>query len=140
MSFSNNCKPERMPGPITGNPLNGLTDRASIQVQKIFDACMKQETLTDEQIVVTNLTPSTYTAPLTFEREKSTVAPSGQTIRLRTDGSGRAYIKNSHCFRRRNIRRTGCRPFGRKTGDCDQIPWKFYAEGSGHPRRGDFKR
>ncbi len=38
MSFSNNCKPERMPGPIVGNPLNGLTDRASIQVQKIFDA------------------------------------------------------------------------------------------------------
>ena len=70
MSFSNNCKPERMPGPITGNPLNGLTDRASIQVQKIFDACMKQETLTDEQIVVTNLTPSTYTA--TFVSAKST--------------------------------------------------------------------
>ena len=42
MSFSNNCKQERMPGPIVGNPLNGLTDRASIQVQKIFDACMKQ--------------------------------------------------------------------------------------------------
>ena len=33
---------------------------------------MKQETLTDEQIVVTNLTPSTYTAPLTFVSAKST--------------------------------------------------------------------
>ena len=72
MSFSNNCKPERMPGPIVGNPLNGLTDRASIQVQKIFDACMKQETLTDEQIVVSNLEPSTFTAPLTFVSAKST--------------------------------------------------------------------
>ena len=72
MSFSNNCKPERMPGPIVGNPLNGLTDRASIQVQKIFDACMKQETLTDEQIVVSNLTPSTFVRPLTFVSAKST--------------------------------------------------------------------
>lgn len=71
MSFSNNCKPERMPGPIVGNPLNGLTDRASIQVQKIFDACMKQETLTDETLVVSNLQPSNYTAPLTFVSAKS---------------------------------------------------------------------
>ena len=80
MSFSNNCKPERMPGPIVGNPLNGLTDRASIQVQKIFDACMKQETLTDEQIVVSNLEPSTFTAPLTFVSAKSTTDVTGNNL------------------------------------------------------------
>lgn len=72
MSFSNNCKPERMPGPIVGNPLNGLTDRASIQVQKIFDACIKQETLTDEEIVVYDLQPCDFTQPLTFVSAKST--------------------------------------------------------------------
>ena len=38
----------------------------------LFDACMKQETLTDEQIVVSNLEPSTFTAPLTFVSAKST--------------------------------------------------------------------
>lgn len=82
MSFSNNCKPERTPGPIVGNPLNGLNERASIQVQKIFDACMKQETLTDEAIVVSNLQPATFTAPLTFVSAKSTTDISVENLTI----------------------------------------------------------
>lgn len=72
MSFSNNCKPDKMPGPIQGNPLNGLTDRVSIQVQKVFDACMKQETLVDQTISVNDFTPREFECPLQFVSAKST--------------------------------------------------------------------
>lgn len=72
MSFSNNCKPEKMPGPIQGNPLNGLTDRVSIQVQKVFDACMKQETLVDFNISVTDFSQRECQCPLQLVSAKST--------------------------------------------------------------------
>ena len=47
MSFSNNVRPDRMPGPIVGNAANGLCEKVCIEVKKVFDACIKQETLTD---------------------------------------------------------------------------------------------
>lgn len=71
MSFSNNCKPEKMPGPIKGNPLTGLCEKACIQVNKVFDACMKQETLQNQLITVTNIVPSTLTPPYRFISAKS---------------------------------------------------------------------
>ena len=59
MSFiNNNPRPERTPGPINGNPLNGLNERVCIQVKKVFDACIRQETLENENIVVSNISPA----------------------------------------------------------------------------------
>ncbi len=72
MSFCNNLKPERTPGPITGNPLHNLCERACIQVKKVFDACLQQTSLEDYQITITNPTPTSYTAPLTFVSAAST--------------------------------------------------------------------
>lgn len=76
MSFSNNCKPEKMPGPLKGNPLQGLCEKACIQVNKVFDACMKQETITNVLINVTNITPTSLVAPYKFISAKSNTTKS----------------------------------------------------------------
>lgn len=47
MSFCNTLKPDRTPGPISGNPLHNLCERACIQVRKVFDACINQTSLED---------------------------------------------------------------------------------------------
>lgn len=74
MSFCNNLKPDRTPGPITGNPLHNLCERACIQVKKVFDACLNQTSLEDYSITLTNPTPPVYTDPLTFVSGASTAA------------------------------------------------------------------
>ena len=66
MSFFTNSRNERCPGPINGNPLNGLCERMCIQTTKVFDSCMKQITLNDYNLQLTNFNPATYTEPLTF--------------------------------------------------------------------------
>lgn len=67
MSFSNNCKSDKIPGPIRGNGLNGLCERACIQCDKVIDMCMKQETLLGEQVTLTDVVPNTgLTQPYTF--------------------------------------------------------------------------
>lgn len=72
MPFSNNVRPDRMPGPINGNPAQGLCERACIQVTKVFDACIKQETLPQQMLLVTDITPSTVSEPYTFVSARST--------------------------------------------------------------------
>lgn len=74
MPFSNNVRPERMPGPINGNPAAGLCEKVCIQVTKVFDACIKQETLTQQPTVVTNITPDTAVPPYTFVSARSTTS------------------------------------------------------------------
>lgn len=59
MSFLNNIKPDKMPGTISGNALNGLCEKTCIQVNKVFDACIKQESFTDVTVSVTNIMPTT---------------------------------------------------------------------------------
>ena len=66
MSFCNTLKPDRTPGPISGNPLHNLCERACIQVRKVFDACINQTSLEDYGVTITNPTPANYTTPLTF--------------------------------------------------------------------------
>ena len=66
MSFFTSSRNERCPGPITGNPLNGLCERMCIQTTKVFDSCMKQISLSDYTLTLTNFNPATYTEPLTF--------------------------------------------------------------------------
>lgn len=72
MPFSNNVRPDRMPGPLSGNPVQGLCEKACIQATKVFDACIKQETLTQQILTVSDITPATATAPYTFGSARST--------------------------------------------------------------------
>ena len=66
MSFYSGNRQGNFPGPIVGNPLNGLCEKAVIQTRKVFDACMKQIQLNDEVVTVTDFTPADPVFPLTF--------------------------------------------------------------------------
>lgn len=71
MSFFCNFQSDKCPGPINGNPLNGLCEKVCIQAKKVFDACMQQSQLTDIVLNLTNITPVSPTYPLTFISAKS---------------------------------------------------------------------
>lgn len=72
MSFcNNNSTPDRCPGNISGNPMNGLCEKVCIQTVKIFDACMMQTSI-DSTVTLTNLSPANPTLPLTFVSGRST--------------------------------------------------------------------
>lgn len=73
MSFANNNN-ERIPGPIQGNALNGLCEKACLQVKKVFDACMRQTTEENVSVTLTDLAPENPTFPLTFVSGKSTTS------------------------------------------------------------------
>lgn len=74
MSFFCNFKSDKCPGPINGNPLNGLCEKVCIQVKKVFDACMRQTQETGLVLNVDNLTPPSPTYPLKFVSAKSTTS------------------------------------------------------------------
>lgn len=66
MSFYiNNTNPSR-PGPIMGNPLNGICEKILIETTKVFDACVSQSTETGIVLPVTDLDPANPATPLTF--------------------------------------------------------------------------
>lgn len=94
MSFSNNCKPEKMPGPIKGNPMAGLCEKACIQVNKVFDACMKQETLQNVTITLCNIQPTTLTPPYKFISGKTPTTEASIANLMVTD------LPDSHCCSR----------------------------------------
>ncbi len=71
MSFYTSNRNENTPGPIVGNPLYGLCEKACIQVNKVFDACIQQETIEGVQLSVSNITPSGSVEPYTFVSAKS---------------------------------------------------------------------
>ena len=72
MSFYSNFQSDKCPGSITGNPINGLTEKVCVQVEKIFDACIKQGQLENYALTLTDLTPGNPTYPLTFVSARST--------------------------------------------------------------------
>ncbi len=72
MSFCNNSNTDRCPGNISGNPMNGLSEKVCVQVRKVFDACMSQQTLETTTVTLTNLSPANPTLPLTFVGGSST--------------------------------------------------------------------
>lgn len=74
MSFYSNFQSDKCPGPITGNPLNGLIEKVCVQAEKIFDACIKQTQLDNYALALTDPTPTTVTYPLTFVSARSTTA------------------------------------------------------------------
>ncbi|MBQ8309352.1 MAG: hypothetical protein IJX96_05910 [Clostridia bacterium] len=74
MSFYSNFQSDKCPGSITGNPINGLTEKVCIQAEKIFDAAIKQTQIDNYSLVLTDLSPETPTYPLTFISARSTTA------------------------------------------------------------------
>ncbi len=66
MSFYTCNRGGNVPGVITGNPLNGICEKACIQTNKVLDSCMKRLQETNLQVALTNLTPANPTLPLTF--------------------------------------------------------------------------
>lgn len=66
MSFYTCNRSGSCPGVISGNPINGICEKACIQVDKVLDAGMRQIQETNVQITVTNQNPASPTTPLTF--------------------------------------------------------------------------
>ena len=74
MSFYSNFKSDRCPGALTGNPINGLTEKVCIEVEKVFDAGIRQTQLENYSLTLTDITPATVTYPLTFVSARSTTS------------------------------------------------------------------
>ena len=74
MSFYSNFQSDKCPGPITGNPLNGLTEKVCIQAEKIFDAAIKQTQLENYALTLTDISIENPTYPLTFISARSTTS------------------------------------------------------------------
>lgn len=66
MSFFSGNRQGCNPGPISGNPLQGLCEKACIQTRKVFDACMKQLQMDSVSLTLADITPEGLTAPYTF--------------------------------------------------------------------------
>ncbi len=66
MSFYiNNNNPNR-PGPICGNPMNGICEKVLIETTKVFDACVCSTTETGIILQLTGFNPANPVLPLTY--------------------------------------------------------------------------
>ena len=74
MSFYSNFHSDKCPGQLSGNPLNGLTEKVCIQADKIFDACIKQTQIENYTLTLTDPEPATVTYPLNFVSARSLTA------------------------------------------------------------------
>ena len=74
MSFYSNFQSDKCPCQITGNPINGLTEKVCIQAEKIFDAAIKQNRIENYSLVLSDPTPADPTYPLTFVSARSTTS------------------------------------------------------------------
>lgn len=56
MSFYSykNADPANSPGEISGSALDGLNEKVCIQVQRVYDSCLQQEQLTNQDITITS--------------------------------------------------------------------------------------
>ncbi len=68
MSFFSGNRTDRGPGPIVGNPTNGLCEKVCILTKKVFDSCLNQFQAQGVNVVVDPATynPENPTFPLTF--------------------------------------------------------------------------
>lgn len=88
MSFYSNFSSDHCPGAITGNPLNGLSEKVCIQAEKIFDAGIVQTRLENYTIALADPTPADPTYPLTFVSARSVsgaVTVSGLSVERQPD-------------------------------------------------------
>ena len=97
MSFYSNFQSDKCPCAITGNPLNGLTEKVCIQAEKIFDACIRQTQVQNYALTITDGKPDAtdlaafglrYVTPTTSHaanpKEEQGIAP---LLPLSTDGT-----------------------------------------------------
>ena len=66
MSFFINNTSTNRPGPLCGNPVNGLNEKVLIEVTRVFDACMQNETIQGVSLVLSDFNPANPALPLTF--------------------------------------------------------------------------
>ncbi len=72
MSFYiNNTNPNK-PGPICGNPVNGICEKILIETTKVFDACVCSSTETGIILQATDFFPADPANPLTFISAENT--------------------------------------------------------------------
>ena len=59
MSFYSykNANAEASPGMVSGNILNGLNQRVCIQVKNVYDSCLSQQQLDDQEVTIENIVP-----------------------------------------------------------------------------------
>ena len=93
MSFSNNCKSDKIPGPIRGNATAGLCEKVCIQAEKVFDACMRQDSLTDLSLTLTDVTPG-LTEPYRFVSARSSSTEAIVSDLVVTE------LPDAHCYAR----------------------------------------
>lgn len=74
MSFYSNFHSDKCPCQITGNPINGLTEKVCIQAEKIFDAGIKQTQIENYALTLTDISIENPTYPLTFVSARSTTS------------------------------------------------------------------
>ncbi len=78
MSFYSGGRLPNYPGPIVGNPLTGICEKACISTKKVFDICIKQLQENDVLVTAFNYDPANPALPLTFV--SATSVPNGATI------------------------------------------------------------
>lgn len=66
MSFYINNTNGARPGPINGNPTNGICEKVLIETTKVFDACISQSTESGIVLILSNFNPANPVLPLTF--------------------------------------------------------------------------
>ena len=64
--FINNNNNTNKPGPIVGNPLNGICEKALIEVTKVFDACVSITHESGIILTATDFDPPAPVLPLTY--------------------------------------------------------------------------
>lgn len=73
MSFYiNNTNPNK-PGPICGNPMNGICEKILIETKKVFDACVCTSVENGIVLQITDLNPANSVLPLTYISAENTV-------------------------------------------------------------------
>ncbi|HHT66512.1 MAG: hypothetical protein ACOX25_00535 [Caldicoprobacterales bacterium] len=84
-SYKNEGNP-RCPGRIGFDGLRKIHEKVCIQVNKVYDSCLQQETLNDVRIVLTEISKSrhTFVPPLTFVSCRSTTTK-GKLVHTRID-------------------------------------------------------
>jgi hypothetical protein len=82
MSFFTSNRSEFCPGPICGNPLNGLCERVCIETKKVYDSCIRQIELFGTQAVLVNLEPPAPAQPLAFTSSTTTPGEDAEIVNL----------------------------------------------------------
>ena len=84
MSFYSNFQTDKCPGPINGNPINGLNEKVCIQAQRVFDACIRQGQTDGIVVNIVDPVPANPTYPLTFISARS-VSSAGTVTAFQVD-------------------------------------------------------